>query len=94
MVEAPCRALTAAARWNGHAAQATIGVVSTSSSQGPAAPRASPIGGTIAMSRTGMVRASETSARSRSARSASRSCPSCASRGGTPAVPPPRTVAP
>ena len=93
MVEAPWRAFSAAARWNGHAAQATTGVVSTSSSQGAAPPSASPIGGTMAISSTGTVSASETSARWRRARSASRSWPSCAPA-PAPGVSPPRTDAP
>src|SRR4051794_10895899 len=33
MVEAPCRALMAAARWNGHAAQATTGRARTATTQ-------------------------------------------------------------
>ena len=60
MVAAPCRAFTAAARWNGQAPQVTTGVVSARASH---CQYRNCSGGTMASSRTGTVRAAHAAMR-------------------------------
>src|SRR6202167_6723841 len=62
MVAAPCRAFTAAARWNGHAPHVTTGAASTSDSHVQPGNRAAD---TIASTVTGTARTTETTSRSR-----------------------------
>ena len=65
IVEAPCRAVTAAARWNGQAHHSATGVARTSWSHRPAVQCSRP----IAMTTSGTVRTAATSSRGRSPRS-------------------------
>ena len=62
MVAAPCRALTAAARWNGQAPQVTTGVASASDTHCHAGKWAA---GTIASTITGTASASDATSRRR-----------------------------
>ena len=64
MVVAPCRALTAAARWNGQPAHSTTGVDRASETHSHDSNRR---GGNIPSSTTGSVRAAATSRRTRRA---------------------------
>jgi len=79
MVAAPCRALTAAARWNGQAPQAATGVASASDTHCHAGNWAA---GTIASSVTGTASASDTTSRRRGepVSAALAAGPACASR--------------
>ena len=63
MVAAPCRALTSAARWNGHAPHTTTGEASASESH---CQFRNCSAGTMASTTTGIARASDTSSRCRS----------------------------
>ena len=71
MVEAKCRALTAAARWNGQADQNTTGMLSAKATQ-PQCGNWAP--GIIEMMNTGMVRMAAVHRRGRS----SSAVPPCA----------------
>ena len=81
MVAAACRALTAAARWNGQAPQVTTGVASASDTHCQAGNWAA---GTIASTTTGTASASDTTSRRRGVAAASRGpaeAPAFATRG-------------
>ena len=82
MVAARCRALTSAARWNGHAPQTATGAASASDSH---CQFRNCSAGAIASTTTGTARTSETSKRCRNPAisSGSGTGPASSARGGT-----------